>query len=461
MELQAAEPKPLWWDDVPSTPTRDPLPGDRDADVAVIGGGLTGLWTAYHLAVLDPSVRTVVIERRHVGFGASGRNGGWCHAAYPLGTATLVRDCGRDAARRVLGVLNDVVDEVGRVARSEGIDADYVKGGRIGVARSPLQASRARAEVEAMHALGFGEEDVRLLDADEARERIGASDVHGASFSAHTAALHPGKLVHGLAAACERRGVRIHESTAVAAVGPGTVGTDRGTVRADAVIRATEGYTSGFAGQRRTLLPLVSYMIATEPLPDRVWDSIGLETRATFDEHGPQVVYGQRTADGRLAIGGRGAGYTWASRTSEGIELDDEIHAELARYAKELFPVLADYRVTHRWGGPIGVTRDWRPTVRYDERTGQGVAGGYVGDGVAMAALAGRTLAESILGRTSDLTDLPWVQHRCRSWEPEPLRWLGIRTGFWLTASADRAEKRTGRPSWQAALGNRLRGKSG
>jgi glycine/D-amino acid oxidase-like deaminating enzyme len=460
MNLGAAATAPLWWDDVPTSATRPPLAGDERADVAVVGGGFTGLWTAYYLASLDPGLRVTVIERRHVGFGASGRNGGWCHAAYPLGTATLARDVGPAEAKRFLTALFDAVDEVGRVAAAEGIECHYRKGGRIAIARSHLQIARAQDEVAEHRGLGFAEDDVRFLGRDEARALIGAANLLGASFAPHSAAVHPARLVHGLAAAAERRGVRIVESTNVRELRPGAVVSDRGTVRAEVVVRATEGYTRDLKGQRRTLVPLYSHMIATEPLPQELWDEIGLSTRVTFGDHGTMIIYGQRTADGRLAFGGRGAPYHWGSSIADAYDVNDRIHADLAAFLLGLFPQLRGVAVSHRWGGALGVTRDWRPAVAFTRATGLGWAGGYVGDGVAMSNLAGRTLADLITGTASDRTTLPWVDHRWPRWEPEPLRYLGINAGLWLAKSADRAESRTGRASRRAALGNWLRGKS-
>jgi glycine/D-amino acid oxidase-like deaminating enzyme len=200
-------------------------------------------------------------------------------------------------------------------------------------------------------------------------------------------------------------------------------------------------------------------MIATEPLPDDAWAEIGLADRQTFGDFRNLIIYGQRTADGRIAFGGRGAPYHFGSRIRQGYDVDDGVHTELARALAELFPVLADVELTHRWGGPLGVSRDWRPSVAIDRGEGLAVAGGYVGDGVATAQLAGRTLAELVVGVDTERTALPWVQHRWRKWEPEPLRWIGINAGLAMAKAADRQEGRRGGPSALAALGNRLRGK--
>lgn len=463
--LEHAKRSPLWWDDLPTDPERPAPRSDLEADVVIVGAGFTGLWTAYYLKRLDPNLDVVVLEREHVGFGASGRNGGWCHPEYPLGLATLAHSHGRDAALRFQRAAIDAVHEVGRVSEAEGIDCHYQQGGRLLLARSPLQAERARRDVAHDHELGLSEDDVRYLSAEEARALTGMSQVHGASYLKPVAAVQPALLVHGLAAAAERLGVKVYEGANVTGLSPRSVSVQTATgpvaVSADRVVRATEGYTRDLPGHGRTLIPLYSLMIATEPLSAEVLEEVGLERREVFADYGHMVIYGQRTADGRIAFGGRGAPYHFGSGIRPEFDADDVVHGHLARLLVELFPVLAGAAITHRWGGPLGVPRDWRPSVTFDAGTGMGFAGGYVGDGVTLSNLAGRTMAELVLGHETERTDLPWVQHRWRRWEPEPLRYLGVNVGLWLTRSADREEARTGKPSARARLGNRLRGKRG
>jgi glycine/D-amino acid oxidase-like deaminating enzyme len=187
-------------------------------------------------------------------------------------------------------------------------------------------------------------------------------------------------------------------------------------------------------------------MLATEPLPDDVWSAIGLSDRQTFSDGRHLIIYGQRTADGRLAFGGRGAPYHLGSRIHPGFDLNSRVHRVLWQTLTELFPVLESYAVTHTWGGPLGIARDWSASCGLNS-DGLAWAGGYVGDGVGTSHLAGRTLADLILGRSTALTSLPWVAHRSRRWEPEPLRWAGINLGLQAMALADRTERRSGRPS--------------
>ena len=215
-------------------------------------------------------------------------------------------------------------------------------------------------------------------------------------------------------------------------------------MRAEVVVRATEGYTAGFRSARRELVPLYSMMIATAPLSDAQWNAIGLASRPTFADGRHTVIYGQRTADGRIAFGGRGAPYHFGSRINSSFDTDQRVCHALIETLHELFPILADAEITHHWGGPLGVPRDMHPTVRFDRRTGLAVAGGYVGDGVATTHLAGRTLADLVTGSDTDLVRLPWVGHRSRRWEPEPLRWSGVNLVRRAAGAADRAEDGTG-----------------
>jgi len=354
--------------------------------------------------------------------------------------------------------MNDTVHEVGRVLAREGVDADYHRGGTISLARTPVQLVRARDEVERWRGRGYGEDDHRLLDAAEARARLGATRTLGASFTSHCARVHPAKLVRGLADVVERRGVRILERTRATSIEPGAVRTVRGSVRARHVVRATEGFTPRLRGHERDLAPVYSLMLATEPLPDAVWDVVGLRDAETFNDHRHLIIYGQRTADGRLAFGGRGAPYHFGSAVEPRFEHEPAVFEALRGVLVDLFPVLRDVAVTHTWGGPLGVPRDWFASVGLDVSTGLAHAGGYVGDGVGTSNLAGRTLADLITGRTSALTSLPWVGHRSPRWEPEPLRWLGVNAGLKVMTFADDVEERTGRPARRAALMARMLG---
>lgn len=446
----------LWLSDVSPIRPRTSFAGRERVDVAIVGAGFTGLWTAYYLLASDPGLRVALLEAEVAGFGASGRNGGWCSALYPVSASTLAQEVGGTATIAQYRAMRDSVAEVIAVTNAEGIDADVAHGGTIVLARTPVQMRRAVAEVAESDDYSL---DVSLLDADSARARLAATGVLGATYTPHCAALHPGKLVRGLAERVEERGATIYERSPVLAIEPGRAVTTTGVLEADVVIRATEGYTARLPGARRALAPVYSLMIATEPLPDSVWAEVGLFARETFSDHRHLIIYGQRTVDGRMVFGGRGAPYHLGSSIKPEYDRSRRVFAQLEATLHELFPVLRSATVTHRWGGPLGVARDWHASVGLDPATGMGWAGGYVGDGVSTTNLAGRTLADLIQGKRTPLTDLPWVGHISRNWEPEPLRWLGANAGLHAMTWADRAEERHGEPSRLAGVVNSLMGR--
>lgn len=443
----------LWADTAgdPSAP-RPGLSGPASYDVAIVGAGFTGLWTAYYLSRADPTLRVVLLEAEHVGFGASGRNGGWCSALFPTPWKRLAAASSPGQALRLHREMAATVTEVGRVCAAEGIDAGFQQGGTITLARSAPQLGRLRAELHEARTRGFTEADLRLLDGGEARGILDASDVVGGLFTPHCAAVHPARLVRGLARAVEAGGVTIHEQTRVLRIGDGSVETVAGTVTADVVVRATEAWTARLPGTRRTVAPVYSLMVATEPLPPTTWDQIGLADRTTFSDGRHVIIYGQRTVDGRIAFGGRGAPYHLGSRIRPAFDSEPRVYELLRRTLRDLLPQVGDVGFTHAWGGPLGIARDWAASVGLDRDAKQAWAGGYVGDGVGTTNLAGRTLRDLILGRETDLTTLPWVDHRSPSWEPEPFRWLGINAGLQAMRAADAEERLTGRESRIARL---------
>ena len=455
----------LWWEAIPvPLPPRPALTEDLDVDVCIVGAGFTGLWTAHALALADPSLRVAVLEREVAGFGASGRNGGWCSALFATSDAALARRHGVDAMRAMRRAMQETVDVVGASAAGEGIDCHFAKGGSVDLVRSEAQRTRSLDEIDEARSLGFGEDDVRWLDADETRRVIGAAGALGATFTPHCAALQPALLARGLADAVVRRGVQVYEHTEVLDIRAGESGdapsvlTRGGTVQAEFVVRATEAWTPTLPGHAREIGPVYSLMVATEPLSEAFWARAGLEDRTTFADHRHMIIYGQRTADDRIAFGGRGAPYHFGSTISPNFDREPAVHALLRQTLTELFPEVAGARFTHAWGGPLGIPRDWHSSVGLDRATGLAWAGGYVGDGVSTTNLAGRTLADLITGADTRLVHLPWVGHESPAWEPEPLRWLGVNAGLWTMKLADRSETRRGRPSRLAGTMGRLLG---
>jgi glycine/D-amino acid oxidase-like deaminating enzyme len=469
-----------WWSSLGGAPPRRaPLEGSVEADVAIVGAGYTGLWTAYYLKRARPQLEVVVLEREHAGYGASGRNGGWVSGFFS-GPARvyerrarehgLARDGrGRRAAERapragpyaaLQRAMFATVDEVAAVIARERIDADFVKPGVLTVALDAAQAERLGAEIASARAAGAGAGDLRELDREELDARVRVAGACAASFSPHVARVHPAKLLVGLAAAVERVGVRIFEDTPVTAIRPGLALARGGGVRARWVVRATEGYTAGLPGLRRALVPLNSSMVVTEPLPAAAWEQIGWQGAELMADAGHVYVYLQRTADGRIAIGGRGVPYRFGSRTYAAGETARATVASLHAKLREMFPPLAGAALEHAWSGVLGVARDWCVSVDADPRTGLAWAGGYVGEGVAASNLAARMLCELLLERPRELAALAWAGRSPRRWEPEPLRWAAIRATYALYRRCDRRERRSGRASRLARVLDRASGRA-
>jgi glycine/D-amino acid oxidase-like deaminating enzyme len=423
----------FWWDQLGGLRrTRDPLGAPLDSDVAIVGGGYTGLWTALELRRADPSLDVVVLEREACGFGASGRNGGW-----------LVGDIAGHPSPALIAAVRAAVDEAAAAIAREAIDCDLVMGGTLSVTTDDVNAARVRRE-----------EPGEWLDAQALAQRVRVAGARGAVFDPVCARIQPAKLARGLAAAAERAGVRIFEGTEVTAIEPHRARTAAGDVRARWVVRATEGYTPG-----RAIAPISSSMIVTEPLPVGAWEAIGWDGAETMMASAHAYCYLQRTADGRIAIGGRGTPYRWGGANRAMERPDDRTIGSLRARLDALFPDVRGVPTAAAWTGVLGVARDWTPAVRADPATGLAFAGGYVGEGVAAANLAGRTLRDLALGHDTELTRLDWVGHSSPRWEPDPLRWIGIRTVYALYRAADRREPRTGRPSRFAWLGDRLAGR--
>jgi glycine/D-amino acid oxidase-like deaminating enzyme len=437
-----------WWRSLGGASVRRaPLPGPLQADVAIVGGGYTGLWTAYYLKRAQPSLRIVVLEREMVGFGASGRNGGWVSGFFSGPARSYERGGGRGGYAALQRAMLDTVDEVGARIAEHGIDADFVKGGCLRVALDGAQLAHLREELLDAREQGLQDADLRELGADELRERVAVAGALGATFSPHVARVQPAKLLAGLADVVERLGVEIHERTPVSEIRPHAALTPAGAVSARWIVRATEGYTAGLRGLRRALVPMNSSMIITEPLADSLWREIGWEGREVLGDGAHVYVYLQRTEDGRIAIGGRGVPYRFGSRTDGTGETATATIESLRAKLAEMFPAAAGAAIDHAWSGVLGVPRDWCISASVDPATGIAWAGGYVGEGVAAANLAGRTLRDLLLGERSELVALPWVGRAPRRWEPEPLRWAAIHGVYALYRRADAAERRSGRAS--------------
>lgn len=407
---------------------RPPLDGSIDVDVAILGAGYSGLWTAYYLLEREPSLKVAIIEKEIAGFGASGRNGSWCTCHFPASYGAIDEHHGREAAVALYRAMAGAVDEVGHVALAEGMDIHFVRGGGMTIARGTQQLPAVRDAHAEFAGLGLGDR-VELLDKAQTDARVKIEGALGSVFYKDAANIHPGRLVRGLARAVERRGAKIYERTEVTDFTAGAkpaLHTPHGDVNAKTIVLCGEAYLTRIPKMRRTLIPVYSLMTLTEPLSAADWDAIGWRHRECIDSARLTIEYIAKTADGRILFGGRGAPYHFGSRIED--EFDRHLPTiEMFRdNVRRWFPRLKDVKFTHAWGGPLGASRDFMASMSYDPATGVASARGYVGNGVATSNLAGRVLADLIAGRQTELTMLPCVNHRSPNWEPEPFRYLGV-----------------------------------
>jgi glycine/D-amino acid oxidase-like deaminating enzyme len=457
-------PQSLWWSTLaqPVRP-RESLARDLDVDVAIIGAGYTGLWTARELLRREPSLRIAILEQSVAGFGASGRNGGWASALYPLGFDAMSHRHGDAATRHVHSLLVRSVDDLGNALREDQIDAHFVKGGSLTFARNHAQRERLTTSLQRAYDVGATTNDVRWLEEHELYEIGYVQGALGASFTPHCARLHPARLVRGLSDVVEALGASIYENTRVTSIRAGrdnrraqlvTIGA---TVSANYVVRASEGYTPTFRGARRTVAPLYSLMISTEPQSSEFWRDAGFSTYATFSDARHNIIYGQRTHDDRIAFGGRGAPYHFGSTIEERFDHNTRTFDALERTLRELFPTFTG-ELSHRWGGPLAMPRDHEPSVLIDYNSGLASAGGYTGDGVVLSRVSACALAELITApeQTSEYTSLPFVQRASRKWEVEPFRWLGATAAGALARRADHVEHASSHSTRSTRWLNRL-----
>ncbi|WP_297514368.1 FAD-binding oxidoreductase [uncultured Caulobacter sp.] len=406
---------------------RKSVSGDGVYDVAILGGGFSGLWTAYYLLRDNPGLSVAIVEREICGYGASGRNGGWCSPRYPLDASTLIARYGVEAARNVMLAMQRTVDEVGRVCVEEEIDAEFRRTGILSLARGDHQLPAIQRSHQAYERLGLGHDNI-LISAAEARARVNVTQLSGALHTAHSACLHPGKLVRGLARVVERLGGTIFERTEVVRIRQGAeprlITAAGDLVARRAIVAAGEAYLTQQPGFQRALLPMSSLIVLTEPLTETQWTQIGWRGGEGLASQVSVVDYLTKTTDGRILYGSRGAPYHLGSNVDR--SWDEPTADTMRRTLLEWFPILADVGFSHGWAGHLGVTRDWTPNIVL----GGGKLGqmfGYTGRGVSTTNLCGRMLASAITGRPSGFETLPTAGHVSPLWEVEPFRFLGVR----------------------------------
>ncbi len=421
---------------------RSKVSGDVTVDVAILGGGFSGLWTAYYLLRNNPDLDIVIVEKDICGYGASGRNGGWCSPRFPIDPPALEQRVGRDRTRQTILALHDTVDEIGRVCEAEGIDAHFRARGLLNIARGAAQMPAILASHTSYERLGLGHYN-QLLNAEEAHERVHATGIVGGMFTSAGASVHPGRLVRGLARAVERLGGIIYEQTPVTGIATGeraALMTDSGRIAARrAIVTAGEAYMATFNDFHRDVLPMSSMIVLTEPLSDDQWRAIGWADGASLSSQSHTKNYLTRTVDGRILYGSRGAPYHYGSRIPDG-PFDEDVFEWMRATLREWFPVLEDVGFSHAWGGYLGVPRDWMPTVNFDPATRLARIHGYTGRGVSTTNLTARLLAGLIGEQPTGFETLPFHRARTPRWEPEPLRWMAVRYIQNAYARIDRAE---------------------
>ena len=409
---------------------RPALQRSIEVDIAILGAGYTGLWTAYYLLRANPGLRVALIESEIAGYGASGRNGGWCSPRFPVSASAMTRRWGADTARSVLLALQSSVDEISAVCQREQIDACFRSSGTLTVARGAHQLPALHGALAAYRTLGLADR-YTLLSPAQVAERVRVTDVHGGLYTPDGASLHPARLARGLARAVEQLGASIYEQTPVLDFSPAPNArllTAAGEVRAArAVILAGEAYLTRLRRMHRAVLPVYSLICLTEPLTPAQWQQIGWQNGENLASTRNTVVYLTRTPDGRILFGSRGAPYAFGSQITDAQDRHQETVSLIQRSLLEWFPSLAGIRFSHSWGGPVGMPIDWTPAIRFDSATKICFAGGYTGQGVSTANLSGQVLSSLILGQSTPFTALPFVQRRSPSWIPEPLRWLVVR----------------------------------
>jgi glycine/D-amino acid oxidase-like deaminating enzyme len=421
----------FWLNDAGESLTPRPaLQRSEDVDIAILGGGYSGLWTAYYLLRTHPGLRVAIVEKEIVGYGGSGRNGGWCSPRFPVSAAALHKRFGESAAQATLSAVQASVDEIQIICAQENIDANFRAGGTLTLARSAAQLASIRASHAAYAHLGLADR-YQLLTPDEAAERIRVTKVHGALYTPDGASIHPGRLVRGLARAVETHGGTIYEQTAVTEYHGGSnprLITPNGELRArKAIVLAGEAYLTRFPKLHSTVLPVYSLICLTEPLSPEQWLHIGWQQGENVASARSSVVYLTRTPDGRILFGSRGAPYAFGSKITDAQDRHAATIRAIQSYLFDWFPSLAGIKFTEAWGGPVAMPIDWMPSVNFDPKTRIATIGGYTGQGVSTSNLAGKLLAGRITQTPTGLESLPLGQHRSPQWIPEPLRWLIVR----------------------------------
>jgi len=406
-----------------------PLIGEIDADVAIIGGGYTGMWAAWFLAERAPGARIVLLEQDICGGGPSGRNGGFLHGWWEQ-IGYLSAHYGADAALAIAREADEAVDGIGDWCEEHGVDAWFRKAGYLRVNAFPGREADWRGTVDQLRALGAGEQLVPI-DATAVR-RVCASPAFGDGLMMPTAAsIQPARLARGLRRVLLERGIRIHESTRVGSIASGggrlQLATEGGRVFADQAVLAVNAWASGWPGFRSRVLAWGSYMVVTEPIPDLL-EELGWTGGELLSDSRFTISYFRTTRDGRIAFGAGVGAAGYGGRIGRTFTHDRQAISRVAANFRHLLPMLRDVRFEDAWGGPIDITGHRFPEIGSSHGGRVHFAHGFAGNGAGPSRLAGRILAELVDGRgPSSVAALPFVGRRQPFLPPEPLRFVGAR----------------------------------
>ena len=411
------------------------LQDDLEVDVAVIGGGLTGMATAIALKRRDPSLEVAVLEARSVGYGASGRNGSFAMTVIGLGFGTTAMLRGKEFLRRAHTYMERCVDELERFIDDSALDCDKIRPGFLRVATTPSYVKRLQKQVELMESLGF--EGISWLDATATRSMVDSERYLGAMWEPRLVLVNPAKLVREERRVALELGVRVFEDTPVLAVAQARGGqgaepahrllTPEGALTARKLAFATNAYSHLFDQLERFQLPAFTYMIATEPLSAEQLAPIGWHGGQGIEDARNLIHYYRLTPDKRIVLGGGPVGLTTGGDLDA--DSDEQAWRHLEQYLHWLWPHLSGVAITHRWGGPFSVTLDLTPALGYigDERSAV-YALGCIGHGVSMSYLNGEVLSELLLGGGRGLADeCPFVNRRVIPWPREPVATIAER----------------------------------
>ncbi|WEV78873.1 FAD-dependent oxidoreductase [Janibacter cremeus] len=440
--LRHAAPVPYWLDQPHLRP--DPLArlsGDDSCDLAIVGGGYTGLWAALLAKEEDPSRDVALLEAGECGGAASGRNGGFC-------AASLTHGFGNGMARwphempTLLRMGRENLDAIEETLRRHHIDCDFQRTGELDVATAEWQVPELKEWVEQAQQLG---EEVRWLDAEEVRAQVHSPIYRGAVFDPDVALVDPARLAWGLRAACERLGVRIHEHTEVTALHrDGTaevLTTGYGSMRARRVALATNAFRPLLRRLRLHVVPVYDYALVTEPLGDRLAE-VGWAHRQGIGDAGNQFHYYRLTEDNRIVWGGYDAIYHYGNGMRLEHEQRPETFALLARHFAQTFPQLSDVGFSHAWGGVIDTSTRFSAFWGTAHEGRVGYALGYTGLGVGASRFGARVMLDLIDGRDTERTRLSMVRSRPTPFPPEPIRYGAVQLTRWSMDHADRSQGR-------------------